>query len=119
MSERHFSFLIDDIIAAIEKIERYSGDTNFEDFSGNEMAVDAVIRNFEVIGEAARKMPDEIKMKYPYVEWKEMTGFRNVLIHGYFDIEIESVWDTLSENIPELKKHILLMKTEYECEQGK
>jgi uncharacterized protein with HEPN domain len=112
--KRDYTLFIDDILEAIEKVERYAADSTFEDFSCNEMAVDAVIRNFEVIGEAARNMPEEIKKKYPYVEWKEMIGFRNVLIHEYFGIEIESVWDTVRKNIPELKKHILEMKADYE-----
>ena len=112
--KRDYSLFIDDILEAIEKVERYITGRTYEDFSGNEMAVDAVIRNFEVIGEAAKNIPEEIKKKYPDVEWKEMIGFRNVLIHEYSGIEIESVWDTLRKNIPELKKHILDMKAAYE-----
>ena len=78
------------------------------------MATDAVIRNFEIIGEAASHIPKEIQMKYPFVEWKEMIGFRNVLIHGYFRIEIKTVWDTVKNNIPILKQHVAEMKSALE-----
>jgi uncharacterized protein with HEPN domain len=68
--------------------------------------VDAVIRNFEIIGEAANKIPSEVRKKYKQVEWLQIIGFRNVLIHDYFEIDIEAVWDTLEKNIPVLKRHI-------------
>ena len=71
------------------------------------MAADAVIRNFEVIGEATKNLPGKIKGKYPYVEWKEAMGFRNVLIHDYFGIDLEAVWDTIRNNIPSFKENIL------------
>jgi len=71
------------------------------------MAVDAVIRNFEVIGEAAKSLPAKIKRKYPYVEWKEAMGFRDVLIHDYFGIDLEAVWDTVANNIPSFKENML------------
>lgn len=113
MSEkrRDWGIFIDDILGSIEKLERYTEGKTFEEFSHNE---DAVIRNFEIIGEAARNISEEIKGKYPFVEWKEMLGFRNVLIHDYFRIEGESVWDTVQNNIPILKKHVPEMKSNYE-----
>ena len=97
---------IEDILDAIRKIEMYVAKLSFEEFSNNSMAIDAIIRNFEVIGEASKNIPKRIKEKYPNVEWKEATGFRNVLIHNYFGIDVESVWDTLNNNIPILKKHV-------------
>jgi len=116
MSEkrRDYGLFIDDILEAIRKIEQYTEGDTFEGFSHNEMAVDAVIRNFEIIGEAARNISEEIKGKYPFVEWKEMIGFRNVLVHDYFGIDVESVWDTVQNNVPILKKHVLEMKSNYE-----
>lgn len=108
--KRDYSFFIDDILGAIEKIERYASVETFQEFSRNEMAIDAVIRNFEVIGEAARSIPEEVRQKFPHVEWQEIVGFRNVLIHEYFGIDVESVWDTIQKNIPALKKHVMEMK---------
>jgi len=104
---RDFLIYLEDIIDAIEKIEKYTQNIDFNKFSKNDMVIDAVIRNFEVIGEATKKIPAEIKEKYPEVEWKEAMGFRNVLIHDYFGIDIEAVWDTLQKNLPTFKKHIL------------
>ena len=71
------------------------------------MAVDAVIRNFEIIGEAVKRIPEEIKKEYADVEWKEAAGFRDVLIHDYFGIDLEAVWDTVRNNIPSFKKQVV------------
>jgi uncharacterized protein with HEPN domain len=103
---RDYLLFIEDILEAIRKIESYAGDLTFDEFSKNSMALDAIIRNFEVIGEASKNVPKRIRDKYPDVEWKEATGFRNVLIHNYFGIDVEAVWDTLHNNIPLLKKHV-------------
>ena len=70
------------------------------------MLVDAVIRNFEIIGEATKKIPKSIKKKYPDVEWNEAAGFRDILIHDYFGVDLEAVWDTVKRNIPSYKKNI-------------
>lgn len=112
--KRDYVLFMVDIVEMVEKIERYTQGKSFEDFSHDEMAIDAVIRNFEIIGEAANNIPKEIQEKYPYVEWKRMIGFRNVLIHDYFGIDIESVWDTVINNIPLLKEQIKKMKEDYE-----
>lgn len=69
--------------------------------------IDAVIRNFEVIGEAAKNIPKRIKNRYPEIPWKEAAGFRDVLIHNYFGIDIEAVWDTVHANIPVFKEQMM------------
>lgn len=114
MSEKDYFLFIEDILNAIQKIEKYTENETYETFSTNDMAVDAVIRNFEIIGEAAGNVPKEIQEKYPYVEWKKMVGFRNVLIHNYVGIEILTVWNTIKNNIPLLKENIKKMKANYE-----
>lgn len=108
MSEKNRDYILflEDIIEAIAKIERYTKGMGFAQFSVNDMAIDAVIRNFEIIGEAAGRIPSEVRNRYPHVEWKEAMGFRNVLIHGYFGIDLEAVWDTIQKNIPLFKDHI-------------
>jgi len=109
MSEqkRDFLLFLEDVLTSIEKIERYTKDAAFDDFSVNEMAVDAVLRNFEIIGEAVKKIPEELKNRYPDVAWKEAAGFRDVLIHEYFGLDLEAVWDTLRTNIPPFKKQVV------------
>ena len=104
--ERDYIHFLEDIEYAIVKIERYTKDLDFEDFSGSELVIDAVIRNFEVIGEAVNHIPGKIKEKFPDVEWSEAIGFRNIMIHNYFGLDVEAVWDTIKGNIPDLKKHI-------------
>ena len=116
---RDYILVIEDVLTCIEKIERYTSNVSFEEFCGNDMAVDAVIRNFKIIGEAVKKIPEEIKKKYAGVEWKEAAGFRDVLIHDYFGIDIEAVWDTLRNNIPSFKKQIVkVLKSEKASERG-
>jgi uncharacterized protein with HEPN domain len=105
--KRDAILFLEDLLNAIERIERYTANLTFEEFRDNEMAADAVVRNFEIIGEAAKNVPDRIMRKYPFVEWKEAIGFRNVLIHDYFGIDLEAVWDTIKNNIPSLKTNVL------------
>jgi len=105
--KRDYSLFLNDIVQACEKIERYTNPFDYNQFSVNEMAIDAVIRNFEVIGEAIRNIPNELKNAYPQVEWQEAVGFRNIMIHNYFGIDLEAVWETVQKNIPLLKSHIL------------
>ena len=82
--KRDYIHFLEDILSAIEKIEMYTKGLNFEKLCENSMAVDAVVRNFEIIGEATKNVPKTVKDKYPDVEWKEAIGFRNVLTHDYF-----------------------------------
>ena len=105
--QRDYRHFIQDIADAISKIERYIGDSDFEQFSSDEKLVDAVVRNLEIIGEAAKKIPPEIREKHPDVEWKKACAFRDVLAHSYFGIDLEIVWDIVRNKIPTLKKNIL------------
>ena len=116
--KRDYIHFLEDILSAIEKIEIYTRELSFKEFCENSMAVDAVIRNFEIIGEATKNVPKSIKEKYSDVEWKEAMGFRNVLTHDYFGIDLESVWDTLKNNIPVFKRHIgEALKSEQQSKQ--
>lgn len=105
--ERDYILFLEDILNAIEKIERYTKNLTFEKLCENDMAIDAIVRNLEIIGEASKNVPEKIKRKYPFVEWKEAIGFRNVLIHDYFGIDLEAVWDTIKNNLPSLKNNIM------------
>jgi len=105
-SGRDYGLFLEDILQAINKIESYTLHLTFQDFRNNDLVIDAVIRNFEVIGEAANNIPARMRTKHPSVEWSEAIGFRNVLIHNYFGIDVESVWETIHKNLPLLKRHI-------------
>ena len=91
---------------AIEKIERYLSNATYESFSGNDMMIDAVVRELEIIGEAARNLSNELCNKSPDIPWAKIKGMRNVLIHEYFGVDLKIVWDTYKNNLPTLKSFI-------------
>lgn len=103
---RTYKLYLCDILEAIERIERYIDKLDFEGFSKETMIVDAVVRNFEIIGEAAKQIPEDTKKKYDGIPWKEITGMRDKLSHGYFGVDIEIVWKTAEKRLPELKQVI-------------
>lgn len=106
MSEREIKNLLEDIFDAVRKIIAYTKDMTYDDFIQDDKTIDAVVRNFEIIGEAASKVPDDFKTEHPEIEWRRMTGFRNRIIHEYFGIDYENVWKIRRENIPLLFEFI-------------
>ena len=117
MPRKHKAFL-NDILNAIQKIERYSRGLTFESFSKNELMQDAIVRNLEIIGEAVKNIPQNIRDMMPEIEWKKIAGLRDILIHAYFGIDVEVVWDIIKNKVPQLKEKILeliklLSKLEY------
>ena len=103
---------LDDILEAIEKIERFTDGMTFEEFASDEKTVDAVLRNFEVIGEAAKNVPREVRREYSDVPWSEMAGMRDKLIHGYATIELRIVWMTVTDELPSLKPQVASMRND-------
>jgi uncharacterized protein with HEPN domain len=95
------AYLLDILLAARKAIEFVSNLT-FEEFLDSELHQNAVIRPLEIIGEAARKISDDTKSKYPQIPWWEMIGMRNRLIHEYLDVDLSTVWDTIQDDLPDL-----------------
>jgi uncharacterized protein with HEPN domain len=102
MSKREIKLLLEDILEAAGKILSYTRDMSFEDFLSDEKTIDAVIRNFEIIGEASSRVPEDFKSDHPEIEWRRIIGFRNRIIHEYFGIDYKQVWKIREENISEL-----------------
>ena len=97
---------IEDIQLAMTRIAEYIKGLDFNNFKKDYKTVDAVIRNFEVIGEAAKNMPVEIKDKYSDIPWHEMYLLRNKVTHEYFGVDYEIIWDIATNYLPENKKRI-------------
>ena len=104
-----FRLYIDDMLEAIKQIRVYVEGYDQESFASDRKTQDAVIRNLEVIGEAARNLPEEIKAYTSEVEWRKITGFRNILIHEYFGISIPILWDIIQNRLEPLRKACLKM----------
>lgn len=96
----------DDILESIRRIEEYTKGMSYDQFRENQLVTDAVIRNLEVIGEAVKNISSETKKKYPDIEWKKIAGIRDILIHEYFGINLEIIWDVVVNKVPELKESI-------------
>jgi len=103
MKKRDYTDYVEDIVTAIADIEQFVRGMGFEEFSKDKKTVFAVVRAIEIIGEAARQIPESMKNKHTEVPWKEMAGIRNKIAHEYFGVDVEVIWDTVKENIPELK----------------
>lgn len=102
MSNREIQLLLEDILEAAKKILSYTRGMSFEGFIKDDKTIDAVVRNFEIIGEAANRVPGDFKTDHPEIEWHRIIGFRNRIIHEYFGINYSMVWKIKEENIPEL-----------------
>lgn len=104
MKEREIRDYIEDILSEIAKIENFSGQfKNVEDFKKNEMAFYATMRALEIIGEAIKHIPDDMRTKHPQIPWRKISGMRDILIHAYFGVDINVVWKTIKESLPEVR----------------
>ena len=110
MSKRESRLLIEDILDSGHKILDYTKSLSFEDFLRDSKTVDAVIRNFEIIGEAANRLPDEFKDKNTNIDWHRIRGFRNRIVHDYFGIDYEIVWQIKESFLPTTLELISLIK---------
>jgi len=93
MSKRSPELLVEDIIDSANKILSYTDNLSFDEFKSDAKTVDAVIRNFEIIGEAANRLPEDFKEKFSTIDWYRIKGFRNRIVHDYFGIDYTIVWN--------------------------
>jgi uncharacterized protein with HEPN domain len=104
--QRDYRVYLEDILEAAAKIREYTKELSQSKFSADSKTVDAVARNLEIIGEAVKHVPDEVRSKYPEAEWKRIAGLRDILVHEYFGIDLEIIWDIVQNKLPVLEKQI-------------
>lgn len=99
---RNYDLYLDDILASALKIVEFTKGLSYREFRDDAKTFDAVVRNLEIIGEAAKKIPDVLRRTHSEIEWKKIAGLRDILIHEYFGIDAELVWDIVQNKIPKL-----------------
>ena len=101
---RDWTFYLEDILNSASKVLAYTRGMTQEGFRADTMVFDAVIRNLEIIGEAAKHLPDEAKAAMPDIEWAKAAAFRDVIAHHYFGLDIGIVWDIVENKVPEITR---------------
>ncbi|MBU0702218.1 DUF86 domain-containing protein [bacterium] len=103
MKKRDFTDYIQDILDSIMEVKEFTQGMDFEGFVGDKKTINAVTRSLEVIGEAGKKIPDSLREKYPQIPWKRMAGMRDKLIHEYWSIDLEIVWEVITNELPPIE----------------
>lgn len=106
MSKRDANLLLADILDAVDKIKKYTLGLTYDTFIDDSKTLDAVIRNFEIIGEAANRLPDKFKDNHQQVDWFRIIGFRNRIVHDYMGVDYQIVWTIISKDIDKLADDI-------------
>ena len=103
---RSYLLYLEDILKSCDKVQRYTDGMSFEDFLADERTFDAVVRNLEIIGEAAKNVPEKLRVRYPYVEWRQIAGLRDILSHTYFKVSEAILWDVVQNKVPSLAEKV-------------
>jgi uncharacterized protein with HEPN domain len=96
-----------DILESMNRIDTYIFGVDYDSFLNNQMLIDAVIRNLEIIGEAARNVTDELRNNYPELPWRNMIGLRNILIHQYFGVDESIIWEVITVDLPDARPNLM------------
>ena len=110
-NERDLRDYLNDILEMIEDVNKFIEGMSYENLVNDKKTLYAVIRCLEVVGEAVKKIPNSIRDEHPEMPWREIAGMRDKLTHEYFGIDIETIWDTIKEDLPTLKEAVLRIIT--------
>jgi uncharacterized protein with HEPN domain len=115
---REFLDFVEDILDAMQKAESLLEGVSFSQFEADFRINFAVVRALEIIGEAAKRLPEELRQSYPDIPWKGMAGMRDRIIHGYDNVDLQIVWDVVKRDIPQIKPKIEGLLIDYEGKSG-
>jgi uncharacterized protein with HEPN domain len=104
------------VLDAIDTVNEYLQGVNEEKFKNTRLIQDGVIRQIEIVGEAVRHISKDLRKTYPEIPWRDVAGMRDKLIHGYFGVDIEKVWDTAKDDLPILRKQVVQILKDFEQE---
>ena len=103
---RDYKVYLEDILEAIRRIRQYTGGLSRTALEQDTRTTDAVLRNLEIVGEAVKRLPDQIRAARTDVEWRKIAGLRDVLVHAYFDVDLDIVWDIVQNKLPTLEGQV-------------
>ena len=111
MSKRDPLVLLEDIMLAIQKIGRYTSQMDHDAFLTNDLVIDAVARNLEIIGEASRQLPEEFRRVHTQISWTQIAGLRNRVVHDYFGLDLEIIWEIIQHDLPDLEHQVHALRS--------
>lgn len=109
---RDYRVYLDDIIEAAGKTLTYTEGFDLVTFKTDSRTLDAVVRNLEIVGEAVKQLPDDLRSRHPEIDWKRIAGLRDILAHRYFGVDVDIVWDVVRNKLPLLKQVVRAMLSE-------